>query len=250
MKEEIRAFLKDQLAAIRALRAAMEQTLSAKVETHWRFVGYRNYMEKYQTIATEIAKVVKITVPIGFWDLSKVKFSFEVIGLVQKEYFEGVYTNVLLLESFLETEIGARDDEIRALSDFFQVSLRQAVFDQPETERQIQDVVEQLLIGRGFVRGVDYEREKGRVKVSIKEAIPDFIVWRLGGLAIEVKLCRDKNSAKNIIDEVNADIQAYGKKYQAMLFIIYDIGAIQNEVEYKQGIEAVEKNIHVVIVKH
>ena len=35
-----------------------------------------------------------------------------------------------------------------------------------------------------------------------------------------------------------------------MLFIIYDIGAIQNEVEYKQGIEAVEKNIHVVIVKH
>ena len=128
--------------------------------------------------------------------------------------------------------------------------MRQAVFDQPETERQIQEVVEQLLIGRGFVRGVDYEREKGRVKVSIKEAIPDFIVWRLGGLAIEVKLCRDKNSAKNIIDEVNADIQAYGKKYQAMLFIIYDIGAIQNEVEYKQGIEAVEKNIHVVIVKH
>src|SRR5205823_894303 len=187
----------------------MEQTLSAKVETHWRFVGYRNYMEKYQTIATEIAKVVKITVPIVFWDLSKVKFSFEVIGLVQKEYFEGVYTNVLLLESFLETEIGAKDDEIRALSDFFQVSLRQAVFDEPEREKEIQDTVEQLLIGRGLSRGVDYEREKGRVKVSIKETIPDFIIWRLG-LAIEVKLCRDKDSAKSIIDEVNADIQAYG----------------------------------------
>ena len=227
----------------------MERTLSAQVETHWRFVGYRNYMAKYQSIATEVAKVVKITAPIGFWDLSKVKFSFEVVGLVQKEYFEEVYTNVLLLESFLEAQIGARDDEIRALSDFFQVSLRQAVFDQPETERQIQDVVEQLLIGRGLVRGVDYEREKGRVKVSIKETIPDFILWRLG-LAIEVKLCRDKNGAKNIIDEVNADIQAYGKKYPAMLFIIYDIGAIQNEVEYKQGIEAAEKNIHVVIVKH
>ena len=227
----------------------MERTLSAQVETHWRFVGYRDYITKYQIIATEVGEVVQIPAAIGFWDLSKVKFSFEIIGLVQKEYFEAVYTNVLLLESFLEAEIGARDDEIRALSDFFQVNLRKAVFDQPETERQIQDVVEQLLIGRGLVRGVDYEREKGRVKVSIKETIPDFILSRLG-LAIEVKLCRDKNAAKNIIDEVNADIQAYGKKYRAMLFIIYDIGAIQNEVEYKQGIEAAEKNIHVVIVKH
>jgi hypothetical protein len=227
----------------------MERTLSAQVETHWKFVGFRDYMTKYQNIAHAVEEVVRVTAPIGFWDLSQIKSSMDVHGLAQKEYFEGVYTNVPLLESFLETEIGAKDDEIRALSDFFQVSLRQAVFDEPEREKEIQDTVEQLLIGRGLSRGVDYEREKGRVKVSIKETIPDFIIWRLG-LAIEVKLCRDKDSAKSIIDEVNADIQAYGKKFPAILFIIYDVGAIQNQVEYKQGIEATEKNIHVVIVKH
>jgi DpnII restriction endonuclease len=249
VKEEIRQFLKGRLAATRALRAAMERTLSSQMETHWRFVGFRDYMVKYQDIARQVAKVIEISAPIGMWDVSKVKSSMDVVGLVQKQYFEAVYTNVLLLESFLEQEIGAKDDEIRALSDFFQVSLRQAVFDQPEREKHIQDVVEQLLIGRGLSRGVDYEREKGRVKVSIKETIPDFTIWRLG-LAIEIKLCRDKEGSKSIIDEINADIQAYGKKYAALLFIVYDIGSIQNEVEYKQGIEAKERNIHVIIVKH
>ena len=227
----------------------MDRTLSSQIETYWRFVSFRDYMAKYQGIAQQVAQVIKITVPITFWDLPKVKSSMEIPGLIQKEYFEAVYTNVLLLESFLENEIGVKDDEIRALSNFFQVALRQAVFNEPDREKDIQDTVEQLLIGKGLSRGVDYEREKGRVKVSIKETIPDFIIWRLG-LAIEVKLSRDKNTAKSIIDEVNADIQAYGKKFPAMLFIIYDVGSIQNEAEYKQGIEATEKNIHVVIVKH
>jgi hypothetical protein len=127
VNEEIRQFLKRSLAATRALRTAMERTLSAPVETHWKFVSFRDYMVKYQDIAQQVVKVVEITAPVGFWDLSKIKSSIDVVGLVQKEYFEAVYTNVLLLESFLETEIGAKDDEIRALSDFFQVALRQAV---------------------------------------------------------------------------------------------------------------------------
>jgi hypothetical protein len=249
VNEELRQFLKGRLAATRALRAAMERTLSSQIETHWRFVGFRDYMVKYQTIAKQVGAVINITAPIGMWELSKVQSWSQVIGLAQKEYFEAVYSNVLLLESFLEHEIGAKDDEIRALSDFFQVTLRQAVFDEPTREKQIQDTVEQLLIGRGLSRGVDYEREKGRVKVSIKETIPDFTIPRLG-LAIEVKLSRDKDSAKSIIDEMNADIQAYGKTYAALLFIVYDLGSIQNEVEYKQGIEAKDRNIHVVIVKH
>ena len=69
------------------------------------------------------------------------------------------------------------------------------------------------MIGRGFSRGIDYEREKGRVKVSIKEVVPDIIFPRLS-LAIEVKLCRDQSKARRIVDEINADIQAYEKGIQ------------------------------------
>jgi hypothetical protein len=85
--------------------------------------------------------------------------------------------------------------------------------------------------------------------VSIKETVPDFIIRRLS-LAIEVKLSRDSNAARQIVDEMNADIQAYGKAYSAIIFVVYDLGSIQNEVEFRQGIASPDQNIHVAIIKH
>jgi len=65
------------------------------------------------------------------------------------------------------------DDEIAALRDFLQVRLRSAVLRPPQEERDVQDAIEQVLIGRGLIKGQDYDRETGRVKVSTKEVIPD-----------------------------------------------------------------------------
>ena len=67
-----------------------------------------------------------------------------------------------------------------------------------------------MLIGRGFTKGIDYDREVGRVKVSIKEVVPDFILPKLS-FAIEVKLAKTDSKAKAIVDEINADIQATKK---------------------------------------
>jgi hypothetical protein len=55
-----------------------------------------------------------------------------------------------------------------------------------------------LLIGRGFTKGIDYDRETGRVKVSIKEVVPDFVFPKLG-LALEVKLSTDKDKAMQFL---------------------------------------------------
>lgn len=249
MDEATKHSLKGHLAAINALRSAMDRSISSTAENHWRYVGFRDYMAKYQRIAEQVSKLIKITAPIGSWDLSKVGSVMDTIGVVQRQYFEAVYANLSILGAFVEHSIGAKEDEIRALSDFFQANLRKAVFDRPERERNIQDVVEQLLIGKGLSRGLDYEREKGRVKVSIKETVPDFIIRKLS-LAIEVKLSRDSNAARQIVDEMNADIQAYGKAYSAIIFVVYDLGSIQNEVEFRQGIASPEQNIHVAIIKH
>ena len=106
-----------------------------------------------------------------------------------------------------------------------------------------------MLIGKGFAKGVDYDRETGRVKVSIKEVVPDFILPRLS-MAIEIKLSKDKSKSKSIVDEINADIQAYSKNYSSTLFIVYDLGSIQDEFEFKHGLETVDGNIRVIIVKH
>lgn len=242
--------LKGHLLAAKALKDSMERSLASTSDKNiWKYASYKTYMDKYQQIVQQVSGLVPITAPLGVWDLQKVQGWFETSGIVQQEYYEAMYTNLNLLIAFLEHSIGLKADEIRGIRDFFQANLRRAVFNEPTKEKEIQDVVEQLLIGKGFNRGVDYDRETGRVNVSIKEVVPDFIIPRLS-MAIEVKLSKDKTKSKVIVDEINADIQAYGKKYSAILFIVYDLGSIQDESAFKHGLETNDGYIQVIVVKH
>ncbi|MBI2820028.1 MAG: hypothetical protein HYX73_08620 [Acidobacteria bacterium] len=104
------------------------------------------------------------------------------------------------------------------------------------------------MIGRGMSKGSDYDRETGRVKFSSKEVIPDFIFPKLN-LALEVKLASDSSRAKGVIDEVNADIRTYKKKFKFVLFVIYDIGSIRDESEFRRDLES-EDGVSVLIIKH
>lgn len=54
----------------------------------------------------------------------------------------------------------------------------------------------------------------------------------------------------NIIEEINADITGYSKKDKWIMFVVYDMGCIQNETEFRGDIENAKENIKVVIVKH
>lgn len=242
--------LKGHLLAAKALKDSMGQSLAATTHNNiWRYASYRTYMGKYQQIVQQVSKLISVTVPLSIWDIHKIKGSSETTTTFQQECYEAVYANLNILIAFLEHSLGLKTDEIRGLSDFFQANLRRAVFNEPKIEREIQDVVEQLLIGKGFIRGVDYDRETGRVNVSIKEVIPDFIIPRLS-LAIEIKLSKDKAKSKVIVDQINADIQAYGKKYSAILFVVYDLGSIQDEAAFKHGLETKNGYIRVIVVKH
>ncbi len=153
-----------------------------------------------------------------------------------------------ILKTYLETKLDIRTDEITSLKYFLQVNLRKVIFSEPEKESDIQDAIEQLLIGHGLSKGIDYDRERGRVKVSIKEVVPDFILPRLG-LAIEVKLSKDKNKSRSIVDEINADITAYRKKYSSLLFVVYDLSTIRDEIEFKQNLEN-GNQVSLIIIKH
>jgi REase_DpnII-MboI len=111
----------------------------------------------------------------------------------------------------------------------------------------VQDAVEQLLIGRGLQKGQEYDREVGRVKVSSKEAVPDFILHRLS-LAIELKLIKSTGRIREVVDEINADVAAYSMRYRSLLFIVYDLGYIRDEIEFRHDLE-VAGNVAVVVVK-
>jgi len=238
------------LLAARALKDSMENSLSSTPSDNiWKYASYKYYIQTYQQILQQVSGIITVTAPVRYWDLSKVPDSFSTTIVIQQEYFEAVYTNLNILIAFVEHSIGLKADETRALRDFFQANLRRAVFQKPAKEVEIQNVVEQLLIGKGFSKGVDYDRETGRVKVSIKEVVPDFIIPRLS-MAIEVKLSKDKAKSKALVDEINADIQSYGKKYSSIFFIVYDLGSIQDEFAFKHGLETIDGNIQIIIVKH
>ena len=111
----------------------------------------------------------------------------------------------------------------------------------------MQNAIESLLLGRGLSKGSDYDRETGKFEFSGKEYIPDFIIPKLQ-LCIEVKLLRDGKKSK-VIEEISADITAYAKQYERQLFVVYDLGVIQNEEEFRRDIENAG-NVKLIIVKH
>ena len=86
------------------------------------------------------------------------------------------------------------------------------------------------------------------MKVSGKESIPDFI-FRPLSTALEIKLTKDRSRQRKLIDEINADIAAYATGYSSIIFLVYDLGTIRNEIEFKQGLES-SGNVSVLIVKH
>ena len=132
--------------------------------------------------------------------------------------------------------------------DFLQANLRRAIFVTPERELEIQNAVESLIVGRGMAKGTDYDRETGRVKTSDKESVPDFIFPNLK-LCLEVKLSKSADKLRAIVDEINADIRAYSTVYERQLYIVYDVGTIRDEAEFKRGLENAN-GVSVVIVKH
>ncbi len=86
-------------------------------------------------------------------------------------YFEATRANLRILKAYLENGANPKEKRVVDIADFLQANLRRAMHARPERERDVQDTLEKLLIGRGLEKGVEYDREVGRVKFSSKEFI-------------------------------------------------------------------------------
>lgn len=166
----------------------------------------------------------------------------------QKTLMESVLTNLEFLLSNLSSSLEFVEDEFNNLENFIRTKLRSALFISPERELDIQNALESLFIGRGWAKGIDYDRETGKFNFSGREYIPDFIIPNLK-LCIEVKLLR-KGKKSKIIEEINADVSAYSKQYSKQIYIIYDLGEIRDEIEFRRDIELLDDDIRVLVIKH
>lgn len=244
-KDRLREFIRWTDALLRSMDGSVR---TAGPMNLWAHGGYKVFARKYMDIRTEIALTLPLPRFVDELMIDKIRGTGDTLPDQRKEVFETVYSNAALLKSFLEGQLGIVEDQTAALRDFVQARLRSAVFSRPEREREIQDCLEQLLIGRGLQKGEDYDREVGRVKVSAKEAVPDFVFLKLG-LALEVKLVGSVARVKEVIDEINADIAAYAKGYRTLYFVVYDTGFIRDELEFRTDLERTG-NVSVIVVKH
>lgn len=122
--------------------------------------------------------------------------------------------------------------------------LRKVIRNQSTKEREVQDSLENLLIGAD----ITFSREAENIEYSSKTYKPDFTIKQLD-LAIEVKLCARDGREKEIIAEINDDILAYQTRYGNILFIIYDVGQIRDSEQFSASFEA-HQNVIVRVVKH
>ncbi len=124
-KDELRQYLRWVLA----LQHSMEVALHAEAPTNvWKYGGYKQFARKYTQIVNTVGAEVALPPILDFYDLQKIPGGGDTVAFQQKEIFEGVYANVLILRSHLEDKIGIVEGETTSLRDFFQARLRSAIF--------------------------------------------------------------------------------------------------------------------------
>lgn len=246
-KAQLRRLLSSTSALLEAMRYSAS-TASGEAANVGRYAGYITFMRKYNELVKVALPLLSNTSVLDLFDISRVKTEWDTTWVDQKAYFDGVYSNTALLKSLIEGAIGYAEDEARNLNDFLRASLRRTLFKPPNREIEVQNAVEVLFVGRGMEKGIDYDRETGRVKTSGKESVPDFTIPRLK-LCVEVKLLKSAGDQKAIVDEINADIRAYGSFYERQLYLVYDLGFIRDESEFRRDLEDAP-GVSVLIIKH
>lgn len=242
----LKSKLEQLLAAIDAFIDALR--FSARGDDIWRFWGYREHMRVYNDLVTIAGKLVVTEVLVYRYDLDAVPSPGNSIAMQQKGFFDSVLVNAQILRALTQQQIGSTVDKVVDIANFISANLRRGLHSRPEKEREVQDALETLFVGKGLQKGLDYDRETGRVKVSVKESVPDFILPKLG-LALEVKLADSANRLRSTVDEINADIRSYRTGYAHILFVIYDIGQVRDEEQFKRGLED-SVGIRLIVVKH
>ena len=231
-----------------ALLVAMDASRRSKTDDIWLFSSFKTFMRKYNELVILASKTINIEAPIDTYDINKISSAYDTTTIQQRIYFDEVYTNLSILKSYIEAHGGLAEVEAENILNFLKSNIRKAIFNTPNNEKDIQNVIESLLVGKGFQKGLDYDRETGRVKHAGKESIPDFI-FSNENMALEIKFSDKNGKMSLIVDEINSDIISYSQQYQLVWFLVYDMGFIRDEDEIIEGLQKTE-DVKCVIVKH
>lgn len=228
-------------AARNAERMCGHEGESETPYSYRRYGGFPYYLREYNRLLgflTEIDPDAK-----QYFNSLPVMTNDRVNDRLWKSHAEEAALHLSMLAAYLQSKLGKTQQEYELVIDAIRSNLRPAVHDDPKHEREVQNALETIFRVRGF----DFRREQETVPYSTKRYIPDFTFDRLG-LAVEVKLSKDKDRERDMIDEINADIIGYAGKYDRCVFVVYDLGFIRDVARFSEDIEK-NPGAHVLIVK-
>lgn len=242
--EKIKTLLGQLKVFCNTVNEILNNTSSAE---HARYSSYISMAQTYNDLVLQAQKFLKDNTIFYTFNVDAMPNMGDTLWPAQKMILEQVLVSSRILLASLESSVNFVNDEFDNIENFLQSRLRAVVFKKPEKEIEIQNALESLLQGRGLSKGVDYDRESGKFEFSGREYIPDFVFLKMS-LCIDVKLLKEGKKSR-VIEEIGADITAYKKMYNRQLFVVYDLGEIRDEVEFKRDIEKVD-GVKVIVVKH
>jgi hypothetical protein len=214
-------------------------------EGAWQsYGGYPSHVHAFNRLLAWVAvDDSEVMDYFSFIDLGKNEDPAYVRSMLWGSFAHQAAIELNSLAVYLQSNLGTKQQEHEQIIDLIRANLRAAVYDDPKHEREVQNALETIF----RARGLDFRREQETVPYSTKRYIPDFTFDRIG-LAVEVKLCKDRDREKAMIDEINSDIIGYGGRYGRSVFVIYDLGFIRDTAKFSADIEA-NPNVHVLIIK-
>jgi len=198
-------------------------------------------VEHYHKIVSEIESV-------SDEDLSRFRIPNSVIWNEGETYStDGFRDRLGSLIGYLKANIEEEKEEGSAdtlkIITGIQRSLRKLFRTKPVSEREVQEKLEDLFNGQQL----NFKREQVHIPYSSKTYIPDFTFDDIN-CVVEGKFCDSDKREKEMIAEINDDIQAYSTKYKNLIFVVYDLGFIRDESKFKQDIQS--KSVVIEIIKH
>jgi hypothetical protein len=239
--------IKTLISQAKGLEKTVNDILDRDGLEHSKYNSFKDMSFVYNDLAERAKTVMKIG---SFYKMNTddMRSPGDTVWPTAKSTLEAVLISTRMLITTLESNIDFVGEEIDNVGNFIKTKLRSVIFDIPMKEKEIQNSIENLFIGRGYGKAIDYDRETGKFNFSGREYIPDFILPKLR-MCIEVKMLKESQKKSKVIEEINADITAYSKEYENILFVVYDIGIIRDELEFCRDIEN-NDGVKIIIVKH
>jgi hypothetical protein len=231
-------------AARNAERMCSQEGGSATGLPFQNYAGYPFYVDEYnRLVRLALEKDPEVAKYFEGVDLGTHSSPSATPGPLWKSYAELAAVRLNLLASYLKGKLGYKEKEHEQIIDLINANLRKSIYEDPKHEREVQNALEIIF----NARTLEFHREKDTVPYSTKRYIPDFTFNQIS-LAVEVKLCRDEDRERKMIDEINADILGYGGRYERIVFVVYDLGFIRDTDAFRSDIEK-NQNVNVLVVK-